>query len=75
MLKATPTTDVTSVGADKTGPGGFTYFQMNLGGTPGYYVHGNGNGQWVTLDGINGDGYNYWAFTVRGVSAAAQQTV
>jgi hypothetical protein len=70
VLKATPTTDVTSVGPNRTGPGGFSYFQMNLSGTAGYYVHGNGNGQWVTLDGINGDGYNYWAFTIRGAAVA-----
>lgn len=75
VLKATPTTDVTGVGPNKTGPGDFSYFQMNLGGNAGYYVHGNGNGQWVTLDNINGDGYNYWAFTVRGTGAATQQTV
>lgn len=61
VLKATPTTTVDS-DATVTGGNGFTYYELDLGGAGNrLYLHSNGNGGLITIDGQKGNLANYYA--------------
>lgn len=61
VLKTTPTTPVDS-DATVTGGNGITYYELDLGGAANrLYLHSNGNGGLVTIDGQKGNLANYYA--------------
>lgn len=61
VLKAVPTTTVDSDAA-VTGGNGITYYELDLGGAANrIYLHSNGSGAFITIDGERGDLANYYA--------------
>jgi hypothetical protein len=77
-LRSTPTSEIlTDTG--KNGPEGFFYQELCTGWSgscvSGTYLHSNGNGKYITFDGVRGDLANYYVFLVQSAVSRAPHIV